>query len=113
MYFKRRGSTVFGVQLNANEEKVLDAEIQKQLRDFDRRNTNEIDATILWQLHVQLGFGAKRLKDFHSSYAKEFDALMERYGATERGECAWLCTYKLKEIGVDIEEWNKELDRAN
>ena len=26
----------------------------------------------------------------------------------DEGDNIWLCTYKLKEIGVDIESWNKD-----
>jgi len=33
--------------------------------------------------------------------------LIRRY-EMEQGDDVWLCTYKLKEIGCDLEKWEKE-----
>ena len=35
------------------------------------------------------------------------EALIRRY-EMEQGDDVWLCTYKLKEIGCDLEKWEKE-----
>ena len=42
---------------------------------------------------------------FRSS--RGIEALIRRY-EMEQGDDVWLCTYKLKEIGCDLEKWEKE-----
>jgi len=92
---------------NAVQRKIMDSEIKKRIAEFDRKNAAELDAIILWVLHEQLGFGAKRLRRFYDRFADEVAALVNKY-ETDDCDDAWLCTQKLKEIGVDIEEWSKE-----
>lgn len=72
-----------------------------------RKNCNEIDAIFLWYLHEEFGFGIKGLRQVHDGFMPRINALCERYEMSETGDDVWLCTQKLKEIGVDIEEWNK------
>lgn len=54
-----------------------------------------------------LGFGNKRLKKFYDNFSRGIEALIRRY-EMEQGDDVWLCTYKLKEIGCDLEKWEKE-----
>lgn len=35
-------------------------------------------------------------------------ALLKRYEMDD-SDTVWLCTHKLKEYGLDIEQWNKEV----
>jgi len=107
MQIKKAGGKIFGANFTFAEKKAIDMEIQRQLAEYDRRNALEIDAMILWQLHKQLGFGVKRLKRFYDNFALAMDALIKRY-EIEDSDKLWICTYKLKEIGVDIEKWNNE-----
>lgn len=62
---------------------------------------------VLWELREQLGFGNKRLKKFYDNFSRGIEALIRRY-EMEQGDDVWLCTYKLKEIGCDLEKWEKE-----
>ena len=50
---------------------------------------------------------AKRLKKFYDNFSRGIEALIRRY-EMEQGDDVWLCTYKLKEIGCDLEKWEKE-----
>ena len=77
-------------RLSAGERQAMDMEIKRQCAEYDKRNATEIDAMVLWILHEEFGFGPERLR---------------RY---EMNDEAWLCTRKLKEYGVDVEEWSKE-----
>lgn len=52
---------MFGASLTAAEKKAMDLEIQRELAEYDRKHLAEMDALILWVLHEQFGFGAKRL----------------------------------------------------
>lgn len=105
--FKKSNGHIFGVQFSAKEQKAVDAEILRQCSEMNRKNMNEVDACILWLLHEKFGFGYQRLKQFHKLFGEELEALTKRY---EMGaeDTIWLATRKLKEYGVDIEEWNKE-----
>lgn len=51
--------------------------------------------------------GNKRLKKFYDNFSRGIEALICRY-EMEQGDDVWLCTYKLKEIGCDLEKWEKE-----
>lgn len=107
MRMKKIGGRVYGAELSVAEQKAMDMEIQRQLAEFDRKNVRELDALVLWELHEQFGFGKKRLKQFYKNFSPGIEALVRRY-EMEHGDEVWLCTYKLKEIGCDLEAWEKE-----
>lgn len=107
MKVKKAGGRVFGAAMSAAEKKAMDMEIQRQLAEYDRKHIREIDALVLWELHEQFGFGVKRLKKFYENFSRSVEALVSRY-EMDQGDDVWLCTYKLKEIGCDLEEWEKE-----
>ena len=98
---------IFGAELTAAERKALDMEIKRQLAEYDTKHKNELQALILWQLHEQLGFGAVRLRRFYDNFDREMDALINRYELDE-SDNVWICTEKLKEIGVDIERMGRK-----
>lgn len=103
MHIKKAGGKVYGAVLTAAEKKAMDIEIQKELAEYDRKHIAEIDATILWVLHEQFGFGAQRLRTYYDAF---HDYEMEDQ------DDIWLCTQMLKRIGVDIEAWHKESDHG-
>ena len=107
MRIKKSGGKVFGASLTSAERKAMSTEIKRQLADFTEKHRRELDAMILWVLHTQLGWGPTRLRRFYDQFENEINALMERYemGDDDR---QWLCTYMLKQIGVDIERWDRE-----
>lgn len=107
MQIKKAGGKIYGAEFTSAEKKAMDMEIQRQLAEYDQRHAIEIDAMILWVLHQQYGFGEKRLKQFYDSFAQEVDALVQRY-QMDRKDDVWLCTHKLKELGIDVERWEIE-----
>lgn len=108
MQVKKAGKIVLGADLTREEERALDIEIQKQLAEYDRKNSNEVDAMVLWILHTEFGFGEKRLKQFHTRFCPEMEALCKRY-EMDNTDGAWLCTKKLLDAGIDISKWNEEI----
>ena len=60
-------------------------------------------------LGADLNEKEKNLKKFHAAFRPSLDGLCERYEMTNKDDELWLCTRKLLDIGVDIEEWNKEV----
>lgn len=109
MVVKQVGKLILGADLNEKEKKALDIEIGKEFAKYNRNNANEVDAIILWVLHDQFGFGHDRLKKFHAAFQPSLKELCKRYEMTDKDDELWLCTRKLLDIGVDIEDWNKEV----
>lgn len=101
---------IMGAKLTSAERTAMNMEIQKSFAEYDRKNANEIDATILWILHEGFGFGHDKLKKVHSVFAPRIKELCDRYEMTDKGDELWLCTYKLKEYGLDIEELNRGIE---
>lgn len=90
--------------------KAMKEEMRKQMAEYDRKNMNELDSCILWVLHEKFGFGPERLKRFYNAFGPALDSLIEHY-ELDNSDKIWICTYKLKEYGIDIEEWNKERNK--
>lgn len=109
MIFKKSSNKIFGVILNNSEEKALQTEIRRQLAEYARLHHMEVDALMLWELHEQLGFSVKRLKRFYENFSPKLSELAARYEMDTDEDGDWLCTQKLKEIGIDLEEWSKEI----
>ena len=106
MQLKKSGGKIFGAVFTAAERKAMELEISRQILEADRKYTNDVDAMVLYTLHVHLGFGAKRLRRFYEAFNREHEQLVSYYQLPDDG--AWLCMQKLKDIGVDVEQWNKE-----
>jgi len=111
MKIKKSGGRVYGAELSAAEKSAMQLEIQRQLAEYDRKHVMEIDSLILWVLHARFGWGKKRLKQFYDSFSDEIDALIAHY-QMDKEDGVWLCTYKLKECGVDLEQWEREKNES-
>lgn len=112
MHIKRSGGKIFGAVLTAAEQKAMRIEIHKALVEYDRRNLLEMDALVLWVLHEHFGFGKKRLKEFYDCFVPEVMGLIKRYELDDTDHI-WICTRKLKEYGIDLEEWKKERKQSD
>lgn len=108
MQVKKTRGKVYGAVMTAAEKKAMDMEIKRQLAEYDQKNLVEVDAMILWVLHDQFGFGAKRLKKYYDAFTAATKGLVKRY-EMDADDDVWLCTQMLKRIGVDIEAWHKEM----
>ncbi len=95
-----------GIKLTARARRALDAEINRQIIEADRKYTNAIDAAFLFFLHKHLGFGKKRLRRAWEQFAVIHDDLVKYYELPDNS--AWLADRKLQEIGVDVAAWNAE-----
>lgn len=90
----------------AKQRKIMKAEINRQILKTNEQFNLDFDAMILYQLHVQLGFGKKRLRRFWDGFKVAHKELVEFYEMPNDG--AYLCRKMLERIGVDVEEWTKE-----
>src|SRR5574344_211392 len=106
MLIKRSGGKIFGATFTAAETKAMNIEINRQILEADAKYSTDVDAMILWVLHSCFGFGKKRLRRFYDEFSAEHQRLREYYEMPD--DSAWLCKHKLKDIGVDVDEWNNE-----
>ena len=112
MRVKKVGKKIYGAEFTAAEQRAFDLEAERQLAEWNLKNAKELASMSLWILHEEFGFGPERLKRFFMSYSKDLDALAARYrpddGENNLDE-KYLCTLKLKEYGIDLDAWEKEL----
>lgn len=108
MIVKRSGKMIFGAELTVAEKKAMEKEILRQLAEDNRKNVIEIDAMMLWQLHEVFGFGPGRLKKFFDAFVPGIDEVADNYEMQDTDDKIWLFTHKLKEYGIDLEQWHKE-----
>lgn len=108
MIVKKAGKVVLGAQLTSEEQKAIDIVIKKQIAEMNRKNADEIDAMILWELGEQLDMSVEDMRKFYDRFAVGLRELNARY-EMDADDIPWLCTYKLKDrYGIDISEWAEE-----
>lgn len=108
MIVKKYKGKIFGANFTAAEQKAIDIEIKNQLAEWDKKNLHEIDAVILLALHDEFGFGVTRLRQFYNAFSTSIDALIKRYELEDTPEDKiWLAQNRLKDLGIDIEAWQK------
>ena len=92
------------------EQQAIDREINLQLADHVRKHEKNIDSAFLYALHVhpKTRFGKKRLREFYELFQPILQSLLEHYEMGSEDQC-WLCDKKLREIGVDLDEWEREI----
>ena len=106
------GGKIFGAKLTNAERTAMNMEIQKACAEYDRKNENEIDALTLYILMSEFDFTVEDAKRFYTIFRPAINDLCERYEMTDKDDDIWLATHKLKERGVDIEQWAKEYTDA-
>lgn len=80
-------------------------EIDQQILQKDKEYQLNLDTMVLWSLRQFAGWGPKKLKDFYFFMFKEHLRMREFYELDD----LYPERHKLKEKGVDIEEWYSEL----
>ena len=85
---------------------AMEHEINQQCLEADAKLALDVDSMVLWTLHTHLGFGPKRLHDFYLAMAAEHRRMREHYEM----DSLYPERRKLKELGADVEQWQKEVD---
>lgn len=80
-------------------------EINQQCLEKDDLLALDVDCMVLWTLHRHLGFGVKRLHDFYLAMAAEHRRMRDFYEMDD----LYPERLKLKELGADVEQWQKEV----
>ena len=86
-------------------KKAMMHEIHQQVLEMDRQYQLDVDTMILWGIRQYTGWGLKKLKDFYLFMFNEHMRMREYYEMDDM----YPERKKLKDIGVDIEEWYNEL----
>lgn len=92
-----------------SQSRAMKKEINRQVLEVNAKYADDIDAAILFTLHITAGYGKKRLRRFYDNFNKVLDELEKYYEMPN--DSGWLAAHKLKEIGVDVAAWNREKDR--
>lgn len=110
--FKKHGKKIFGVYFTADEQRVINEEIDRQWKEatieYDKKHQMEICALVLWVLYEHFGFREKRLKKMFLHFDEYVADMLKRYQMTGPDDDVWLCTRRLKKAGYDIEAWAEE-----
>ena len=94
-------------RLSNKERKEIEREVRIQTAQNVKSLSLNLQAIVLWNLHVQLGFGQKRLLEFQRSFLPLIEELQDFYMAEDAKETEFILLYKLKnELGVDVKELN-------
>ena len=112
MRVKKFNGKPYGVELTASERKAMLMEINRQIAAKDEKYQADIEAMVLYVLMAHYGWKKKRLRRFWEAFSAEHKALRDHYQMDEPGDNEWLAHRKLKEIGVDVHQWDKE-DEVN
>ena len=89
------------------EMKARERAIRKQIASSVDGLKANIEAIVLWQLHEQFGFGAKKLEAFLEGFQPALQELNEFYGLTDVDETECACVHNLKSIGFDTDKLGK------
>jgi hypothetical protein len=108
MRVKKLNGKPYGVEFTAAERKAMNLEINRQIAERDEKYKEDIDAMVLYVLMVHYGWRKRRLRKFWNAFIVEHKALREHFLMDEPGDNEWLAHWKLKQIGVDIQQWYKE-----
>lgn len=87
-------------RVSSKQKDIIHKEIDRQLLERRKELFHDIDTMILWTLHVELGFGKKRLERFYHAVIRNYREMCANFemDTPYPAEC------KLKEIGVDLDE---------
>lgn len=99
------------IKLTKSQQRAMDEEIKSQLLLYDEMHENNVDSIILYSLHKEFGFGKDRLRRFYDCVKVHYQDLVNHYENEDDAE--FVCMKILKDIGVDVAQWNKDRKRGN
>lgn len=93
--------------LTSKENDAMMNEILRQIKEYDEKHFIELDSMILYTLHSEFGFGKARLRKFFDKLRELYKEMGDKYCMPD--DVPFICLTKLKDIGVDLEEWESEI----
>ena len=98
-------------QMTSQERKIMDKEIQKQCVEVSDQFELDYDTVQIFALYTYLGFGKKRIIEFHKHMVKVRNELKEFYCADDKDPTIhfFAMRQRLKEKGIDVEAIRDEV----
>ena len=109
MRVNKHNGKIYGAGFTTAERKAIELEIGRQIAEANEQNVSNIDALVLYTLMAHYGWKKDRLYKFWRAFGQEHTELCDRYRMYGVGDNTWLAKQKLKDIGVDVDEWYKEI----
>ncbi len=94
-------------KMTKREMDALEGSIREQIAVGVDKLKGNIEAIVLWQLHEQFGFGAKRLEAFLEGFQPALQELKAFYDLEGQEETELACIHNLKSIGFDTDKLGK------
>lgn len=107
MMFPKVNGRPYKVILSKAEERVLRQEIDKAIVEGLRDAEKDGDASYLLILHDHYGFSKKKLFNVWKMLYTE-NKKYEEYYDLKPGDGIWYARKRLKDIGIDLDEWYRE-----
>lgn len=98
---------------SVESQKVIDREVKAHFSRVWDSLAKLMDAVYLMELHTnpQTRYGKKRLKRSWLRIVKDTEELRKRFELQNTEDLAYAAKRELLRIGVDLDEWYRELDR--
>lgn len=93
-------------QMTPAQIAAMNHEIRQQCLKAEQELGRDLDTVVLWVLMKHYGWGKKRLHDFYLLLAQEHINMKHHYEMDD----TYPERYHLKERGVDLDEWEKEVE---
>lgn len=91
------------------EEENLKLAKKLVLQEYEKFCT-KTDISMLYALHNTFGFGKERLERFYREWIKIHTEMVKNYQCDGDDSHYWVMEARLREIGVDIDALEKEVD---
>lgn len=89
------------------EMKALEGSIRKQIAKSIDSLKGNIEAIVLWQVHIHCGYDVEELEAFLEGFQLALQELNDFYGLTDVEETELACVHNLKSIGFDTDKLGK------
>lgn len=93
--------------MSSQSNAAMKKEIKRQILEQEENYFDGLMATMLWSMHINRGYGAKRLEEVYDEVWETYDKMREFFETND----TFPAEYKLKEIGVDMEKLRNKLKR--
>lgn len=97
-------------KLSVQQKKAMEYELYNQIAEGVRNLSTNFTAIVLWQLHEQEGYGKTKLLRFYKNFVPKIKELQDYYEMHSVADTEWLCKYKLKEMGIDLDNMDDILN---
>lgn len=93
--------------MSSQSNAAMKKEIKRQILEQEENYFDGLMATMLWSMHINRGYGAKRLEEVYDEVWETYDKMRKFFETND----TFPAEYKLKEIGVDMEKLRNKFKR--